>query len=119
MVRPSFEPRADRPHRITLGADKGYDAEDFVSELRSLNVAPHVAAKVRGSALDGRTTRHPAYRKSQTIRKRIEEAFGWAKATAGFRKTRHRGLDRVGWQFTFTMAAYNLIRLPKLLVTAA
>ncbi len=61
--------------------------------------------------------RHAGYRTSQTIRKRIEEAFAWAKATAGFRKTRHRGLDRVGWQFTFTMAAYNLIRLPKLLAT--
>jgi len=113
-----IEPRADRPSRITLGADKGYDAEDFVNELRSLNVAPHVAAKTRHSALDRRTTRHAGYRTSQTIRKRIEEAFGWAKATAGFRKTKHRGLDRVGWQFTFTMAAYNLIRLPKLLAAA-
>ena len=114
-----IEPRADRPRRITLGADKGYDAEDFVSELRSLNVAPHIAAKARRSALDGRTTRHAGYRVSQIVRKRIEEAFGWAKATAGLRKTRHRGLDRVGWQFTFTMAAYNLIRLPKLLAQAA
>ncbi len=114
-----IEPRADRPRRITLGADKGYDAEDFVSELRSLNVAPHVAAKARRSALDGRTTRHASYGVSQVIRKRIEEAFGWAKATAGLRKTRHRGLGRVGWQFTFTMAAYNLIRLPKLLAKAA
>ena len=114
-----IEPRADRPRRITLGADKGYDAEDFVSELRSLNVAPHVAARTRRSALDGRTTRHAGYRASQVARKRIEEAFGWAKATAGFRKTRHRGLGRVGWQFTFTMAAYNLIRLPKLLARAA
>ena len=86
--------------------------------MRSLNVAPHVAAKTRHSALDRRTTRHAGYRTSQTIRKRIEEAFGWAKATAGFRKTKHRGLDRVGWQFTFTMAAYNLIRLPKLLAAA-
>jgi transposase len=114
-----IEPRADRPCRITLGADKGYDAEDFVNELRSLNVAPHVAAKARRSALDGRTTRHAGYRTSQIVRKRIEEAFGWAKATAGFRKTRHRGLGRVGWQFTLTMAAYNLIRLPKLLAQAA
>ena len=114
-----IEPRADRPRRITLGTDKGYDAEDFVSELRSLNVAPHVAAKIKGSAIDGRTTRHAGYKISQVIRKRIEEAFGWAKAAAGLRKTRHRGLDRVGWQFTFTLAAYNLIRLPKLLAGAA
>ena len=114
-----IEPHADRPKRITLGADKGYDTEDFVNELRSLNVAPHVAAKVKGSAIDGRTTRHDGYKVSQVIRKRIEEAFGWMKAAAGLRKTRHRGLDRVGWQFTFTLAAYNLIRLPKLLAAAA
>jgi transposase len=114
-----IEPRADRPQRITLGADKGYDAEDFVNELRSLNVAPHVAAKARGSAIDGRTTRHAGYRASQVIRKRIEEVFGWTKSAAGLRKTRHRGLGRVGWQFTFTLAAYNLIRLPKLLAATA
>jgi hypothetical protein len=132
-----IEPRADRPRRITLGADKGeviqgsavpkawwmdhggYDVEDFVNELRSVNIAPHVAAKSKGSAIDGRTTRHAGYRISQVIRKRIEEVFGWAKAAAGLRKTRHRGLGRVGWQFTFTLAAYNLIRLPKLLDVAA
>jgi hypothetical protein len=110
-----IEPRADRPGRITLGADKGYDAEDFVNELRAMNVAPHVAAKARRSAVDGRTTRHAGYKVSQIIRKRIEEVFGWTKSAAGFRKTRHRGLARVGWQFTFTLAAYNLNRLPKLL----
>ena len=114
-----IEAHADRPARITLGADKGYDAEDFVNELRSMNVAPHVAAKARGSAIDGRTTRHAGYRASQIIRKRIEEAFGWAKAAAGFARTRHRGLARVGWQFTLAMAAYNLIRLPKLLAAPA
>ena len=110
-----IEPRADRPGRITLGADKGYDAEDFVNELRSMNVVPHVAAKTRSSAIDGRTTRHVGYRASQIVRKRIEEAFGWAKAAAGFARARHRGLARVGWQFTLAMAAYDLIRLPKLL----
>lgn len=110
-----IEPRADRPGRITLGADKGYDAEDFVNELRTMNVAPHVASKAKGSAIDGRTTRHAGYKVSQVIRKRIEEVFSWTKSAAGFRKTRHRGLGRVGWQFTFTLAAYNLIRLPKLL----
>jgi transposase len=110
-----IEPRADRPGRITLGADKGYDAEDFVNELRSMNVVPHVAAKTRNSAIDGRTTRHTGYRASQIVRKRIEEAFGWAKAAAGFARARHRGLARVGWQFTLAMAAYDLIRLPKLL----
>jgi IS5 family transposase len=110
-----IEPRADRPGRITLGADKGYDAEDFVNELRSMNVVPHVAAKIRSSAIDARTTRHVGYRASQIVRKRIEEAFGWAKAAAGFARARHRGLARVGWQFTLAMAAYDLIRLPKLL----
>ena len=110
-----IEPRADRATRITLGADKGYDAQDFVNELRTMNVAPHVAAKAKGSAIDGRTTRRKGYKTSQVIRKRIEEVFGWTKSAAGLRKTRHGGLDRVGWQFTFTLAAYNLIRLPKLL----
>ena len=110
-----IEPRADRATRVTLGADKGYDAQDFVNELRTMNVAPHVAAKAKGSAIDGRTTRRKGYKTSQLIRKRIEEVFGWTKSAAGLRKTRHRGLDRVGWQFTFTLAAYNLIRLPKLL----
>jgi Transposase DDE domain len=84
-----------------------------------MNVTPHVAAKARNSAIDGRTTRHAGYKASQRIRKRIEEAFGWAKSAAGLRKTRHRGLARVGWQFTFTMAAYNLVRLPNLLIGPA
>ena len=114
-----IEPRADRPGRVTVAADKGYDTEDFVNELRSMNVAPHVAAKANNSAVDGRTTRHAGYKASQRIRKRIEEAFGWAKSAAGLRKTKHRGVARVGWQFTFTMAAYNLIRLPKLLADPA
>jgi transposase len=114
-----IEPRADRPGRITLGADKGYDSQDFVNELRAMNVTPHVAAKARASAVDARTTHHASYKTSLRIRKRIEEAFGWAKSAAGLRKTRHRGLGRVGWQFTFNMAAYNLIRLPRLLADPA
>lgn len=110
-----IEPRADRPGRITLGADKGYDAEDFVNELRSLNVTPHVAAKAKGSAIDARTTRHAGYAVSQRIRKRIEEVFGWSKTVGPIAKTMLRGVGRVGAQFTFTVAAYNLARLPKLL----
>jgi transposase len=112
-----IEPRACRPRPITLGADKGYDAGDFVMELRDRTVTPHVAQNLAGrrSAIDGRTTRHPGYEVSQRIRKRIEEAFGWAKTVAGLRKMRHRGLPKVGWQFTLAMAAYNLVRLPKLL----
>lgn len=112
-----IEPRADRPRAITLGADRGYDAADFVEELRTRNVRPHVAQNKSGrrSAIDGRTTRHPGYTKSQRIRKRIEEAFGWIKNVAGMRRTKLRGLERVDWAFTFAAAAYNLVRVPKLL----
>ena len=107
-------------HRITLGADKNYDTAAFVAELRRIKVTPHVAQNNtnRRSAIDGRTTRHPGYTASLRIRKRIEEIFGWAKTNGGLRKTRHRGQDRVGWTFTLTAAAYNLVRLPKLLATA-
>jgi hypothetical protein len=112
-----IEPRADRPTAITLGADKAYDAEDFVNELRSMKVTPHVAQNTSGrsSAIDRRTTRHSGYGVSQRIGKRIEEAFGWIKTVAGQRKTRFRGRDRVGWAFAFAAAAYNLVRLPKLM----
>jgi transposase len=112
---------ADRPVAITLGADKAYDAADFVEELRSLNVRPHVAQNTSGrrSAIDKRTTRHPGYGASQRIRKRIEEAFGWTKTVAGMGKTKLRGLPKVDWAFTFAAAAYNLIRLPKLLAVSA
>src|ERR1700679_3506621 len=104
----------------TLGADKAYDTEDFVNELRSMKVTPHVAQNTSGrsSAIDGRTTRHGGYAVSQRIRKRIEEAFGWIKTIAGQEKSRFRGRDRVGWAFTFAAAAYNLVRLPKLIAEA-
>jgi transposase len=115
-----IEACADRPTPITLGADKGFDAADFVMELRELNVTPHIAQNLsRTSAIDGRTTRHPGYDVSQRIRKRIEEGFGWMKTVAGMRKTKYRGIAKVGWTFTFGAAAYNLIRLPKLLAAAA
>jgi IS5 family transposase len=106
---------------VTLGADKGYDVGDFVMELREKAVTPHVAQNTNGrrSAIDGRTTRHSGYAVSQRIRKRVEEAFGWAKTVAELRKMRHRGLPKVGWQFTLAMAAYNLVRLPKLLTEPA
>jgi hypothetical protein len=101
-------------HRITVGADTADDTRDFVAQMRTLGAAPHVAqnTSTRRSAIDARTTRHPGYAISQRIRKRIEEAFGWIKG-AGLRKMRHRGTARVGWMFTLTAAAYNLIRLPK------
>ncbi|GLR91831.1 hypothetical protein GCM10007857_85490 [Bradyrhizobium iriomotense] len=112
-----IEPRADRPTAITLGADKAYDAEDFVNELRLMNVMPHVAQKTSGrsSAIDGRTTRHGSYAVSQRIRKRIEEAFGWIKTVAGQEKTSFRGHDRVALAFAFAATACNLVRLPKLI----
>ena len=99
------------------GADKAYDAEDFINELRSMKVTPHVAQNTSGrsSAIDGRTTRHAGYAVSQRIRKRIEEAFGWIKMVAGLEQTKFRGRDRVGWAFRFAATAYNLTRLPKLL----
>jgi transposase len=115
-----IEPRADRVTRITLAADKGYDAEDFVNELRSMRVTPHVAQNVSGrsSAIDRRTTQHEGYGLSQRIRKRIEEGFGWIKTVAGQEKTKFRGCERVGFAFTFAAAAYNLVGLPKLLAAA-
>jgi transposase len=110
---------AARGRRATLGADKAYDAADHVARLRAIGITPHVAQNTSGrrSAIDGRTTRHAGYAISQRLRKRIEEPFGWIKAAAGLRKTRHRGLPRVGWMVTLTAAACNLVRLPKLLAT--
>ncbi len=101
--------------RLTLGADKGYDDAGFVDDLRMMHVTPHIAAKKKGSAIDGRTTRHPGYAVSQKKRKQIEEAFGWGKTVGPIRKTMLRGLERVRAQFTLTMAAYNLAKLPNLL----
>ena len=114
-----IELRADRPAAVTLGADRGYDAAAFVNELRTLNIRPHVAQNTtRRSAIDGRTTRHPGYEASQRVRKRIEEAFGWMKSVGGMRRPMLRGIPRVGFAFTFAAAAYNLVRLPKLLAEA-
>jgi transposase len=107
--------RCPGERQLTLGADKGYDTADFVADLRAMNVTPHVAAKVKGSALDGRTTRHAGYLVSQKKRKLIEEAFGWGKTVGTAAKTMLRGVARVGFQFTLNMAAYNLARMPKLL----
>ena len=103
--------------RLTLGADKGYDSADFISDLRQMCVTPHVARKSRHSAIDGRTTRHSGYAVSQKRRKKIEEPFGWAKTVGSMAQTMLRGTERLGAQFTMTMAACNLARLPKLLAT--
>ncbi|HEY4086807.1 MAG TPA: IS5 family transposase [Bryobacteraceae bacterium] len=99
--------------RVTLGGDRGYDTRGFVAATRDLNVTPHVAQNNnhRRSAIDDRTTRHDGYAVSQRKRKRVEEVFGWMKTVALQRKTRFRGLARVGWMFTFAAAAYNLVRM--------
>jgi len=104
--------------RITVGGDKGFDTQEFVVECRHMNVTPHVAqntGRVGGSAVDARTTRHAGYTVSQKKRKRIEECFGWLKDIALLRKLKHRGLFKVAWIFTFAAAAYNLVRMRKLI----
>jgi len=113
--------RLDGADRVTLGADKGYDTKEFVKEMRGMNVTPQVAqndGRPGGSAIDERTTRHAGYQISQQKRKRIEEVFGWLKTVASLRKTRHRGLQKVGWVFTFAATAYNLVRMRNLLAPA-
>lgn len=107
------------PGRRTVGADKNYDVASFVAETRTLGVTPHVAAKARFGAIDGRTTRHPGYAVSQRKRKLVEQVFGWMKTVGLLRKLRHRGGPRVDWTFTFTAAAYNLVRLRTLLTAHA
>jgi transposase len=99
--------------QITIGADKGYDQRRFVDGCRGMAVTPHVAQKQR-SATDGRTTRHAGYAVSQRLRKRVEEIFGREKTVGGLRKLRYRGLEKVAYTFTFTAAAYNLVRMAKL-----
>lgn len=107
--------RRRRRGRLSVGADKGYDTAGFVAGVRELGVTPHVAAKDRFSAIDGRTTRHGSYAVSQRRRKLVEEPFGWMKTVGGLRKLRHRGRAKVAAIFTFTCAAYNLVRLRSLL----
>lgn len=111
--------------RITLGADKGCDVANFIAALWARRVTPHVAVDgrvsklgvPRGSGVDGRTMRHPGYAASQRVRKRIEEVFGWINGSAGLRQIKHRGRERVGWQFDLAITACNLIRLPRLLAS--
>lgn len=115
-----LEPRA---RRRTMGADKGYDTDAFVTALRRCRVTPHISPNVHTrhprSAVDRRTTRHPGYAVSQWKRKRVEEIFGWDKMIGLVRKLRHRGRETVGWVFTFTNAVYNLVRLRTLIVAEA
>jgi hypothetical protein len=109
--------RGFRPR--TLGADKGYDTQDCVADLRARSVTPHVAqnqTKTHRSAIDGRTTRHPGYAISQRIRKRIEEIWGWAKTVGGLRRSRFRGVPKLQWAAYLVGAAYNLRRMASLVV---
>ena len=108
-------------HRITVAADKGYDTRDFVADVRAMQVTPHIAQHTTGrrSAIDARTTRHAGYTISQQKRKLVEQGFGWMKTIGGLRKLRHRGGALVTWIFTFTAAAYNIVRLRRLLEATA
>jgi transposase len=107
--------------RVTLGADKNYDTRDFVATVREMRITPHVAQNTtyRSSAIDRRTTRHAGYAISQQKRKRVEQSFGWMKMIGLLKKVKLRGLQKVGWWFTFVGAAYNLIRLRRLRAEAA
>jgi transposase len=113
----------ERPgrQRVTLGGDKNYDTHAFVQDLRAGQVTPHVAQHTtnRASAIDGRTTRHPGDTVSQQKRTRVEEIFGWLKTVGLLRNVKLRGVQRVGWLFTFAAAAYNLVRIRNLVEAAA
>ena len=120
MVRAQWRQAPGR--RRTLGADKGYDTRGFVEQIRALDTTPHVTQNVTrrgGSAIDARTTRHRGYAISQHARPRIEPAFGWLKTIGSLRKVKLRGLPKVTWLFVFASAAFNLLRLPKLLAEPA
>ena len=108
---------ASAPPGSTVGADTGYDTARFVDEVRALEATPHIAQKVRYSAIDGRTTRHPGYQVSQRTRTLVEQVFGWLKTVGGLRTLRHRGGALVDWIVTFAAAAYNLVRMRTMVVT--
>lgn len=112
--------RERRFHPETVGLDKGYDTRDLVAKLRARDITPHVAQNTAGrrSAIDGRTTRHVGYAISQRIRMKVEEIFGWIKTVGGFRKTRYRGLEKVDYAGYLVGAAYNLVRLARMVATA-
>jgi hypothetical protein len=110
--------RPPKRGRLTLRGDKNYDTHPQVTALRALKITPHVAQNTErpgGSAIDRRTTRHAGYTASHAKRKRVEEIFAWFKTVALMRKTHFRGLERVGWMFTWAAAAYNLVHMRNLL----
>jgi hypothetical protein len=111
-----YQKRRKSRKPITLGADKAYDTQDFVRALREMKITPHVAQndRHRKSAIDGRTTRHTSYQLSRAKRYWVEKPFGWMKSVGPLRKVKLRGRDKLWWLFTFTAAAFNLWRIPKL-----
>lgn len=111
----------DRHHRITLAADKGYDVKNFVAQLRERGIVPHVTQNItthRGSAIDGRTTRHESYTTSQRVRRRIEEIFGWLKTIGGLRRSNFRGVEKTRMAAELAATAYNLLRISRLMAAA-
>lgn len=109
-------------HRKTVAADKGYDTRDFIAACRQRRITPHVASHTTrwgGSAVDARTTRHAGYAASQRARKRVEEHFGWGKTIGRIRQTVYRGLQRVDQHFKLTMTASNIVRMARILTSAA
>jgi Transposase DDE domain len=120
LARESHAEALPAGKRVTLGGDKNYDTQEFVRELRGMNITPHVAQNTtkRRSAVDERTTRHVRYEVSQRKRKRVEQSFGWMKIVGMLKKVKLRGIDKVGWLFIFTGAAYNLCRLRNMMAKA-
>ncbi len=120
-LRMLAEKQEGRSRRITVGADKAYDAKDFVTAARALKVTPHITKKDKGrrSNMDGRTTRHPGYAISLSCRWLVEKSFGWLKQTGPLRQVKVRGLAKVDWVFVFSCAAHNLLRLPRLIAQQA
>ncbi len=116
----AYQKRRKSNKPMTLGADKAYDTKDFVAALRDLKITPHVTQNDRNrkSAIDGRTTRHTSYQISQAKRYWVEKPFGWMKSVGPLRKVKLRGRDKLWWLFTFTAAAFNLWRIPKLQAAA-
>ena len=113
MARDARQATVDEQTQITLGADKGYDAQEFIEACLTMNVVPHVAQNTLGrrSAVPDAITQSKGYAVSQQKRKLIEQGFGWAKTVGGIRQVMVRGLERVDQMFVLTMAAYNLTRM--------
>lgn len=113
MINDARQALGDDEREVTLGADKGYDAKEFIDACVAMNVTPHVAQNTSGrkSAVPDEIAQTEGYAISQRKRKLIEQGFGWAKTVGGIRQVMVRGLKRVDQMFVLTMAAYNLVRM--------